>query len=82
VVIRLEACRDDTSLTVSLENNFEPGGQIHKGTGTGLKNITARLNHLYGRADLVKINKTEHHFKVEITIPSDATQDESPDRGR
>ncbi|MFO7722505.1 MAG: histidine kinase [Bacteroidales bacterium] len=46
-----------------------------KGTGTGLKNIRDRFMNLYGRSDLVKVNRSEDYFQIDIMIPQDVSKD-------
>ena len=55
--IKLEAHMDDEVL------------EVKKGTGTGLKNIRARLINLYGTSSLMKINDSERYFEVTLRIP-------------
>lgn len=80
VIIRLSAAIKDSLLVVSVGNSFEPEGLVHKGTGTGLKNIHARMQHLYNRGDLVIIHRQDGYFLVELKIPEDVSSVESPDR--
>jgi LytS/YehU family sensor histidine kinase len=42
---------------------------IKKGTGTGLKNIRARLLNIYGTSSLLKIDQAEKYFEVILRIP-------------
>lgn len=79
VVIKLSATQADRLLLVSIGNSYEPGAMIHKGTGTGLKNILARMQHLYNRGDLVNIQRKEDYFLIELKIPEDVSAVESSD---
>lgn len=73
VTIVLTARKEGKLLLVSIGNSFEPGSAPKKGTGTGLKNVTARMANLYGQGDLVKIIRSDNYFTVELKIPSDVT---------
>lgn len=59
-------------LTVHIGNPYDEDGTLHKGTGTGIRNIELRLKHLYGRQDLLKIFKSKQYFEIELTIPEHA----------
>ncbi len=67
--IMLEARMDDGVLEVRIGNTYDPEAIIKKGTGTGLKNIRARLLNLYGTSSLMKINQSDNYFEVILRIP-------------
>lgn len=63
-------CRElNDDLVISIINNYDDENSPHKGEGIGLKNVSERLQLFYNRSDLVTINKENHHFEVELTIP-------------
>lgn len=68
-VISLEATIDDGVLQVRIGNTYDPDSGIKKGTGTGLKNISARLLNLYGTSNLLQINQSKNYFEVILRIP-------------
>jgi two-component system LytT family sensor kinase len=68
-LIRLDAGLDDEVLEIRIGNTYDPGAKTRKGTGTGLKNIRARLLNLYGTSSLMKINQTGDYFEVVLRIP-------------
>lgn len=70
-VIDIEINAKDYSdfFTVEIKNNYIKEFQNKKGTSTGLKNVSKRLNLTYNREDLIKINKKENYFSVIITFP-------------
>jgi two-component system, LytTR family, sensor kinase len=68
-LIRLEAKLDDGVLVITIGNTYDPDAKVRKGTGTGLKNISARLLNLYGTSSLMKIYQTDDHFEVVLRIP-------------
>jgi two-component system, LytTR family, sensor kinase len=68
-MIMLEAHIDDGVLEVKIGNTYDPDAPVKKGTGTGLKNIRARLLNLYGTGSLMKINQSDHFFEVTLRIP-------------
>jgi LytS/YehU family sensor histidine kinase len=63
---------DDEVLEIRVGNTYDPGAKVKKGTGTGLRNITARLLNLYGTSSLIKINQSDEYFEVILRIPKHA----------
>ncbi len=70
--ITLNATTDETTLTISVSNNYDPDHSLRKGTGTGLKNIARRLETIYGKSGYLIINNTGTEFEVQLKIPKDA----------
>ncbi len=70
--IRLSAVIRDENLVIRVGNPYDEDSGLHKGTGTGIRNIELRLMHLYGRQDLLKIVDTRNYFEIELTIPHHA----------
>jgi sensor histidine kinase YesM len=69
VKVTLDASLDDSVLLIRVGNTYDPEARVKKGTGTGLKNIRARLLNLYGTSSLMKINQDENYFEVILRIP-------------
>jgi two-component system LytT family sensor kinase len=69
VVIGLRAKIADKHLVVAIMNPFDPDMQMPPGTGFGLESVKRRLYLLFGRNDLVEINKTQNSFVVIFRIP-------------
>lgn len=69
VVIKTKAELKHNSLSIQISNNFDKDAIASKGQGIGLRNITERLNLIYGRTDLLSINKTESEFIVKLEFP-------------
>jgi len=67
--ISLETYLDDGVLEVKIGNTYDPDAIIKKGTGTGLKNIRARLLNLYGTSNLMMIDQADNYFEVILRIP-------------
>jgi len=67
--ISLETYLDDGVLEVKIGNTYDPDAILKKGTGTGLKNIRARLINLYATSSLMKINQSDSYFEVILRIP-------------
>jgi sensor histidine kinase YesM len=67
--INLISGPDDGVLIITISNTYDPEAMIKKGTGTGLKNIRARLLNLYGTSSLLKINQADCRFEVILRIP-------------
>jgi LytS/YehU family sensor histidine kinase len=67
-----------TSVSVSngyiemiISNNFDPEAAKVKGTGTGLLNLSRRLELLYGEKAIMKTEKQNNIFTIKIYIPID-----------
>jgi len=67
--IKLKADCNGSYLNISVSNDFDPDAILHKGTGTGLKNVQKRMSTIYGRNDLVNYQAFENVFKVNILFP-------------
>lgn len=63
---------EKTHMYVYVQNDYDPDGVTRKGTGTGLKNVSRRLQTVYGVQNLMNITKTDRTFEVEIKIPCHA----------
>ena len=81
VKVRLQARREGSNLVVVMGNDVDPEGKPRKGTGTGLRNVQARLVSHYGQSRLLRIERTERYYEVTLKIPQDASEDENTDRG-
>ncbi len=69
VTIRLRAELDGQILRVTVQNEYDPNAVSRKGKGIGLKNVTQRLQVIYGVPKLVFTEKTEQIFTVRLDIP-------------
>ncbi len=67
--IKLQCNVINGDLIISLLNDYETDVTGNKGEGVGLANTRKRLQIIYGNKDLVKIEKTESEFFIELTIP-------------
>ncbi len=56
---------------MTISNNFDPEAVSAKGTGTGLFNVSRRLELLYGNKAILKTEKQNDIFTVKIYIPAD-----------
>jgi two-component system LytT family sensor kinase len=68
--ITIETSCSKDFLFIRVENDFDPEAVLKKGTGTGLLNVSKRLETIYGKKDLMIIQKLENTFIVELKIPS------------
>ena len=66
--IKLKCSFVDDNLKISLENNYEHSGSTAKGAGIGINNIRNRLELIYGRKNLLEVNKTNNLFRVNLYI--------------
>ena len=67
--ITITAVPGDGVLEIRIGNTYDPEAKVKKGTGTGLKNIQARLLNLYGTSSLMKIKPSDNFFEVILRIP-------------
>lgn len=61
-------CAPDV-LEISIRNNFDPEQVSTGGAGIGLRNVRNRMKLIYGRDDLVTIEKNDRTFEVKLIIP-------------
>ena len=69
VKVTLSCKNENNRLIIKLKNNYNQKTSNKKGEGIGLKNIGQRLQLIYNRSDLLKINKSENLFEVILIIP-------------
>lgn len=67
--ISLKAKLDEGVLEIRIGNSYDPAASVKSGTGTGLKNIRARLLNIYGTSSLMKTDQAENYFEVILRIP-------------
>lgn len=60
----------DNYLEISISNNFDQSPSQKKGTGTGLVNVTRRLELFYGSKAMMKAMKENGIYSVKLYIPS------------
>jgi len=68
-LIKASTIVTSNSMMFSISNNFDPEAIPQKGNGIGLNNIKERMFLLYNNQDLVKIDKTNNQFTVNIIFP-------------
>jgi len=69
VLIQMKAVIEKEHLAVTIINPFDPDMQMPPGMGFGLKSVQRRLYLLFGRNDLIEIQKTSGEFIVVFRIP-------------
>jgi two-component system, LytTR family, sensor kinase len=69
VLLKLHCEKIDGFMKIVLENNYEDSFVNKKGTGTGLKNISSRLELFYNMDNLLEVKKDDNTFKVILYIP-------------
>lgn len=70
VLVQLKCERDEEFLLISIINEFDKKSIPSKGEGIGLENVKKRLNLVYGRNDLLEIEKRESEFEARLKIPT------------
>ena len=74
VVVKLRARNESNILEIVIGNDIDPEGKPRRGTGTGLKNVEARLTSHYGQGKLMTIERSEQYFEVTLKIPQDVRE--------
>ena len=72
VSIKLNAKRVNEAITISISNDFDPESIPAGGTGTGLNNVSRRLELYYGNRSWLKTRKKDSVFTAELYIPEQA----------
>jgi sensor histidine kinase YesM len=70
VVIHIDATNVSNQLILRVSNPYTPeDSTFSTGTGFGLKSVNRRLYLIYARNDLMKIEKEQDKFVVQLTLP-------------
>lgn len=69
IEIKIKCIKHNDVLEIRFINEYDPESIPRKGEGIGLKNIAERLKLIYGRLDLLQIEKLNNKFIVKIYIP-------------
>jgi two-component system sensor histidine kinase AlgZ len=81
--IEVGARREAGDLQLWVRDNGAGDGQATRGSGLGLANTRARLEHLYGERQRLEFGPApEGGFAVQIRIPAAATQASQSEDGR
>lgn len=75
VLIKTKVFCDGDKLNILVSNNYDSESIPQKGKGIGLKNISNRLDLIYGKSDLVTIKKGKDIFNIELIIPQNLIND-------
>ena len=69
VTIKLSCGMEGDYFNITVENDFDPDAVPRKGEGIGIKNIKNRLKLIYNQDNLVKVEKLNNLFRVNLYIP-------------
>jgi two-component system LytT family sensor kinase len=61
----------DGYIEITISNDYYPAPSLRKGTGTGLLNVTRRLELFYGNKASIKTSKENGIYTVSLYIPAD-----------
>jgi hypothetical protein len=61
----------DGYIEITISNNYDPAPLLRRGTGTGLLNVTRRLELFYGNKASIKTSKENGIYTVNLYIPTD-----------
>jgi two-component system LytT family sensor kinase len=56
---------------INISNNYDTSPQLRRGTGTGLLNVSRRLELFYGNKAIIKTTKENGLYTVNLYIPAD-----------
>ena len=71
VSIITQAKINEGYLEIIISNNYDPAPSLRRGTGTGLLNVTRRLELFYGNKASIKTLKENGIYTVTLYIPGD-----------
>ncbi len=71
VKIITEAKLTDGNIEIKIINDYDPEASLKKGTGTGLLNVTRRLELFYGNKASIKTTKENGIYTVALYLPAD-----------
>jgi len=71
VTIKIVADCFQGYLKIQIENNFDPENKVIRGTGTGLKYISKRMQLIFNRQDLTNVEIDGHIFRVTLNFPQE-----------
>ena len=71
VKIKTQAKIIDGYIEITICNNYDPAPSLKKGTGTGLLNVTRRLELVYGNKASIKTSKENGIYIVALYIPTE-----------
>jgi len=69
--IRLNAHSNETRLTITVENNFDPDYRSKRRSGIGLANVRERIETRYGKAASFLATADGDNFRVAISLPAE-----------
>jgi LytS/YehU family sensor histidine kinase len=69
ITIRLVCEGNENEMQLEISNNFDPNQVSRRGAGIGLKNVRNRLLLIYGKDNLMHVQKTENEYTVRLNIP-------------
>jgi len=71
VMISTHARIIDGYIEIIISNNYDPVPSLRKGTGTGLLNVTRRLELFYGNKASIKTSKENGIYSVKLYMPTE-----------
>jgi two-component system, LytTR family, sensor kinase len=71
VRIKTQARLIEGYFEIIISNNYDPAPSLKRGTGTGLLNVTRRLELFYGNKGSIKTTKENGIYTVTLYIPTD-----------
>ena len=81
--IRIEIARggaENLSLSIKIENNFDPETPRRRGAGIGLKNVRQRVEAAYGERARFEVQTHGDRFAVSLGLPAERTAQKAAER--
>ncbi len=69
--IRLQASRNDTRMSLTVENSWDPEAGSSRKNGVGLKNVQRRLEARYGNEAQLQASAEDEVFRVRLSFPAE-----------
>ena len=74
ITVKIKTVIENEVLRIFITNEYDPNSVSKKGKGIGIKNVSHRLELIYGVPKLVFITKTDKLFTVRLDIPQQQTE--------
>jgi two-component system, LytTR family, sensor kinase len=71
VSIKTQAKIIEGYIEITISNNYDPAPSLRKGTGTGLLNVTRRLELFYGKKASIRTSRENGIYTVNLFLPTE-----------
>jgi len=74
ITVKIKTVIENDILRIFISNEYDPDAVSKKGEGIGIKNVSHRLELIYGVPKLVFTSKSDNLFTVRLDIPQEQTE--------